>query len=293
MHPIELMARAYGIRGMVRHRRAPDDRDIFLAITAFDADICRSPNIGAAQRRAPADCRDQAAPPAGGGPVRHLLLREFRDDAPSGAGDAYIEKGGDAQLEDELAAYNPLIPQGSELVATVMFEIDDPVRRARSCPSSAASRTACFSKSPGRRYVESPTRPERTPAPKARHHRFSFSGFPLPQARSPAFEPPGRAWLQALTIRITGTWRCCRNRSAPRWRRISTDTGPSRRGLAARGARAFSVAAAIDPINRTAKNYSLDPSTRPAHMGRSAAGPPGHPAAASDRPTNPRGFPEC
>ncbi|MDB5451200.1 MAG: hypothetical protein JWQ52_2328 [Phenylobacterium sp.] len=40
------------------------------------------------------------------------------------------EKGGAAQLPDELAAYNPLIPQGSELVATVMFEIDDPVRRA-------------------------------------------------------------------------------------------------------------------------------------------------------------------
>jgi len=43
----------------------------------------------------------------------------------------FIEKGGDAQLPDELAAYNPLIPQGSELVATVMFEIDDPLRRAR------------------------------------------------------------------------------------------------------------------------------------------------------------------
>jgi hypothetical protein len=43
----------------------------------------------------------------------------------------FIEKGGDAQLPDELAAYNPLIPQGAELVATVMFEIDDPVRRAR------------------------------------------------------------------------------------------------------------------------------------------------------------------
>ena len=43
----------------------------------------------------------------------------------------YIEKGGPAQLPDELMAYNPLIPQGSELVATVMFEIDDPVRRAR------------------------------------------------------------------------------------------------------------------------------------------------------------------
>jgi hypothetical protein len=42
----------------------------------------------------------------------------------------FIEKGGDAQIDDELRAYNPLIPQGDELVATVMFEIDDPVRRA-------------------------------------------------------------------------------------------------------------------------------------------------------------------
>lgn len=40
------------------------------------------------------------------------------------------EKGGAAQIPDELAAYNPLIPRGSELVATIMFEIDEPVRRA-------------------------------------------------------------------------------------------------------------------------------------------------------------------
>jgi hypothetical protein len=39
------------------------------------------------------------------------------------------EKGGAEQVPDELAAYNPLIPQGAELVATVMFEIDDEVRR--------------------------------------------------------------------------------------------------------------------------------------------------------------------
>lgn len=41
----------------------------------------------------------------------------------------YIEKGGEAQLAGELEAYNPLIPKGDELVATVMFEIDDPDRR--------------------------------------------------------------------------------------------------------------------------------------------------------------------
>ena len=40
-----------------------------------------------------------------------------------------IEKGGAAQVADELEAYNPLIPQGSELVATIMFEIDDEARR--------------------------------------------------------------------------------------------------------------------------------------------------------------------
>lgn len=43
----------------------------------------------------------------------------------------FIEKGGEAQIEDELRAYNPLIPKGDELVATVMFEIEDPARRAR------------------------------------------------------------------------------------------------------------------------------------------------------------------
>jgi hypothetical protein len=42
----------------------------------------------------------------------------------------YIEKGGDEQLKDELAAYNPLIPKGKELIATLMFEIDNPVSRA-------------------------------------------------------------------------------------------------------------------------------------------------------------------
>lgn len=41
----------------------------------------------------------------------------------------YIEKGGADQLRDELAAYNPLVPNGHELTATIMFEIDDPIRR--------------------------------------------------------------------------------------------------------------------------------------------------------------------
>ncbi len=42
-----------------------------------------------------------------------------------------IEKGGEEQLVDELAAYNPMIPNGRELTCTLMFEIDDPVIRGR------------------------------------------------------------------------------------------------------------------------------------------------------------------
>jgi hypothetical protein len=42
----------------------------------------------------------------------------------------HIEKGGDEQLNDELIAYNPLVPNGKELTATLMFEIDNPVSRS-------------------------------------------------------------------------------------------------------------------------------------------------------------------
>ena len=40
-----------------------------------------------------------------------------------------IEKGGADQLADELAAYDPMVPKGRELTATLLFEVEDPVRR--------------------------------------------------------------------------------------------------------------------------------------------------------------------
>lgn len=42
----------------------------------------------------------------------------------------HIERGGEEQLDGELAVYNPLIPQGRELIATLMLEIEDAVRRS-------------------------------------------------------------------------------------------------------------------------------------------------------------------
>jgi hypothetical protein len=42
-----------------------------------------------------------------------------------------IEKGGAEQLVDELAAYNPMVPNGHELTATLFFEVDNEFQRAR------------------------------------------------------------------------------------------------------------------------------------------------------------------
>ena len=42
----------------------------------------------------------------------------------------YIENGGEEQINDEILAYKSLIPDGQELVATVMIEIDNPIKRA-------------------------------------------------------------------------------------------------------------------------------------------------------------------
>ncbi|MSO72639.1 MAG: DUF3501 family protein [Rhodospirillaceae bacterium] len=47
----------------------------------------------------------------------------------------FIERGGEDQVEGELAAYNPLIPQGAELIATMMIEIEDEGLRRRTLAS--------------------------------------------------------------------------------------------------------------------------------------------------------------
>ena len=42
----------------------------------------------------------------------------------------FIENGGEEQIKEEIAAYKSLIPNGKELIATVMVEIDNPLKRS-------------------------------------------------------------------------------------------------------------------------------------------------------------------
>jgi len=103
----------------------------------------------------------------------------------------YIEKGGEEQIDGELAAYNPLIPQGRELVATVMFEIDEPVRRDAALRKLGGIEANVFLSVAGdtiRAVAE--TDVERTKA-DGKTSSVHFVHFPFTDAQVAAFRKPG------------------------------------------------------------------------------------------------------
>ncbi|QQS10645.1 MAG: DUF3501 family protein [Rhodospirillales bacterium] len=112
----------------------------------------------------------------------------------------YIEKGGAAQIPDELAAYNPLIPGGRELVATVMFEIDDPVRRARVLATLGGVEHTMFLRVGGetiRGAAEDDQ--ERTRAEDGKASAVQFARFAFSDAQVAAFRRPGAEVVVGFT----------------------------------------------------------------------------------------------
>lgn len=109
-----------------------------------------------------------------------------------------IEKGGEAQIEDELRAYNPLIPNGRELVATLMFEIEDPVRRAREL-SALGGVEATVSIRVGNETIRAlpETDLERTKA-DGKTSSVHFLHFPFKPAQIDAFRDPGQTAMLVI-----------------------------------------------------------------------------------------------
>jgi hypothetical protein len=103
----------------------------------------------------------------------------------------HIEKGGESQIDDELAAYNPLIPQGAELVATVMFEIDDPTRRAAMLARLGGIEHHVFLDVAAERICgeADPTRENTSPEGKA--SSVQFIRFPFTEDQIAQFKTPG------------------------------------------------------------------------------------------------------
>lgn len=104
----------------------------------------------------------------------------------------YIEKGGEAQIPDELAAYNPLIPQGRELVATVMFEIDDPVRRKGFLSKlGGVEETAFLDIGGAERIVGTPEEDVDRTSAEGKASSVQFIHFPFTDAQAEALKRPG------------------------------------------------------------------------------------------------------
>ncbi len=110
----------------------------------------------------------------------------------------HIEKGGAEQLKDELEAYNPLIPNGAELVATFMIEIDDPERRKRVLGRLGGVEETAFIQIGERKIVGSPeTDQDRTTA-EGKASSVQFVHFPFTADDRAAFRAPGASVIVGL-----------------------------------------------------------------------------------------------
>src|SRR5689334_22790733 len=103
----------------------------------------------------------------------------------------YIERGGETQIAEELAAYNPLVPQGDELVATVMIEIEDATQRERALARLGGIEDHMFLTVGGERVsgIADPTRENTSPQGKA--SSVQFLRFPLTARQKTALRTPG------------------------------------------------------------------------------------------------------
>ena len=91
----------------------------------------------------------------------------------------YIEKGGDEQLSDELIAYNPLVPNGKELTATLMFEIDNPVSRAAFLEKVGGIEEKVFMKIDNEKIIASPEKDVDRTSAKGKASSVQFIHFKL------------------------------------------------------------------------------------------------------------------
>lgn len=102
-----------------------------------------------------------------------------------------VERGGEAQLADELEAYNPLLPQGSELSATVMFEIADPVRRDAALKRLGGIEHRMYLRIDGDVVRGVPDASRENTSPEGKASSVQFVKFPLSAAQKEKFRAPG------------------------------------------------------------------------------------------------------
>ena len=102
-----------------------------------------------------------------------------------------IERGGDEQVQSELDAYNPLVPKGRELICTLMFEIEDPARRARELSRLGGVEHRIEMSVAGTRVSAQQVEPEERTRDDGKTSSVHFLRFVFPPAAVAAFKQPG------------------------------------------------------------------------------------------------------
>lgn len=110
----------------------------------------------------------------------------------------HIERGGEAQIVDEIEAYNPLIPKGSELIATVMIEIEDAQRRARVLATLGGIEEKMFISVGGERIVGVPDPTRENTSADGKASSVQFMRFPFSAAQIAAFRTPNTQVLVGI-----------------------------------------------------------------------------------------------
>jgi hypothetical protein len=103
----------------------------------------------------------------------------------------YIEKGGEEQAVEELKAYNPLVPQGQELCATFMIEIDDPERRKRILGRLGGIESTAFMTVNGEKIVGDAEEDQDRTTAEGKASSVQFVHFNFTPAQIEAFKKPG------------------------------------------------------------------------------------------------------
>lgn len=103
----------------------------------------------------------------------------------------FIERGGEEQIPDELAAYNTLVPNGKELVATLMFEIGDKARRERELARLGHVEETVTLSIDGEEIKAGLEGDQERTTPEGKTSAVHFLHFPFTPKQIEAFKKPG------------------------------------------------------------------------------------------------------
>lgn len=110
----------------------------------------------------------------------------------------YIEKGGAEQIPGELEAYNPLVPQGNELVATMMIEIDEPKRRQETLARLGGIEETAVLKIAGETVRAKPELDQDRTSAEGKASSVQFVHFRVTPAQAAKFKAPGSEIMLGL-----------------------------------------------------------------------------------------------